>query len=95
MTARRQAFFMAIGMVGVLVMGLGGAAYAQEKTAGDYIAVFAEGGEKGPEMAAALAAVHGLVALGEAAVEPLLTALKHESKFVRANAATALGRIGA
>ena len=57
-------------------------AFAQEKTAWDYISVFAQG-DRGPEWDAQLAATHGLVELGDAAVVPLLSVVKHQNTQTR------------
>jgi HEAT repeat protein len=62
-------------------------------SAWDYITVFASGGENPPNMEAQFDAIANLTKMGDAAVGPLLAVMNHENKWVRANAATALGRI--
>ncbi len=81
-------------VVCVLMVGVSVPTCAQEKTAWDYIAVFAQG-ENGPGMEAQMAAIHSLVEIGEGAVAPLLSVLNHQNKYVRANVAMALGRMKA
>lgn len=80
-----------MAVIGVLALSGGMASAA---SAWDYITVFASGGENPPAMDAQFEAIHSLTAMGSAAVNPLLTVLNHQNKWVRANAATALGRIG-
>lgn len=82
-------------LVIMLVAGaLAVSSMAVAASAWDYITVFASGGENPPNMDAQFEAIHNLTAMGSQAVNPLLAVMKHQNKWVRANAATALGRIG-
>ncbi len=86
---------------GVLIIGLvvcallAGGSTAIAASPWDYITVFASGGESPPGMDAQFAAIHKLTLIGAGAIEPLVSVMTHQNKWVRANAATALGRIGA
>lgn len=85
-----------VGMVACLFMLSVVAGFCAEgKSAWDHIRVFRQGGEGGPAMYAEFEAINALVAMGDEAVGPLVSVLDRTSKFTRASAARALGRIGA